>query len=294
MSDCKFNIVIAILPTGLCKISTNLSVEKTKQMLKPSNELLSSMPCLDKFSHKIIKVRDGKSKDKKALLETLKNSDEKTFVIHIRSNLVTYTDPDVIIKFLYDLCKQYMESKSGDDMHFDLFYLTKWEDRCDRFEQIGNALTGVSNLVKTTRPHGLDAVLITPSGCEKIKQVINSIHGFPPSLLITNLITDGKIYAITTTPSILHYDVNTIVDPIDYVKTHECAHIPIHKQGKSSRGSNLSIFMFVIILLTVLFVFYFIVKYIYKENTNNTDFPGHPYGNLSNESIPRKHINVGN
>jgi len=216
------------------------------------------------------------------LMTLLNLSDSNTFVIYVRSTTVSLVPPNNLIKLIYDLCNGYMNSLPQDKQKFDLMYLAKWVDRCDQYTIVGTAFNNSVNLVETIRPNGLQSVLFSPSGANKIKTSLPEPISYPVSLALTHLIADGSLYALTTTPSAMNYNVTDATKPSDYVKSHECADPPNDKGKPTPQGSNMSLFVFIIIFIIVVAILYFLVTMV-SGPKNNYPAP---------ESI-QHHINVG-
>lgn len=217
-----------------------------------------------------------------ALLET---STSDTFLIYVRSTTVSAVPANNLIKLIYDLCLGWMESSVDDKEHFDIFYLAKWADRCDQYKIIGTAFNNSVNLVETVNAHGLQSVLISPSGASKIRGSLSKPIAYPVSMALTQLISTDILYALTTTPSVMSFDTASATSSADYVKSHECADIPRGAERPTPQGSNLSLFIFIIIFLIVVAIFYFLVLAVTG--------PGHGKPPEMIVSTPRQIFNVG-
>jgi hypothetical protein len=297
-----FKVKIAIVPDGANESTHQQGITTVTELFTPDLEanpnFLNEMPKLDGME--IVTLSSPRVKnvnhDYSRLMELLKLANCQTFLIYIRSTTVSTVKPNNLIKLIYDLCVSYLDSVSGEESYsdsdsdsssdsgsdagdrngnnFDLMYLAKWSDRCDQFKITGSVFNTGVNLVETVRPNGLQAVLISPGGATVIRRLLSRPVDYPVSLALTQLIGAGKLQAITTTPSMMNYDVTAAASVSDYTKSHECAEPPAVKGCKTPEGSNLSLFIFILMVLIVVAVFYFLVAVIRVPGTDNRNMLG--------------------
>ena len=262
-----FKIICCIAKEGISNETKKIGVRNVKRMFKPSNELLSKLAGLKNITFYVsdIGYQENIDHDYTRLKEYTKDisSDDETFMIYCKSTTVSSLSADEICQTLYDICTRYNDSEEEEEEKFDIFYLCKWADRCDQFTNIEELYNG-TKLVQTTKPHGLQCVLISPSGIKKIKDLVKKPCNIPFSMIITNLITHGKMKALACTPNIASFDVTAATNSNDYIKSHECTTIPTETHRSNRRGSNMSLFIFIVIVAVVMLVFYFMCKFIYK------------------------------
>jgi hypothetical protein len=277
----KFKIKILIIPDGNSSLEESEIIQPVKKLFTPD---LTAMPnfweCVPNLedidfvcqsndnssqiknnSEKVEKDKD-KNKDKInldyiRLMSLLELSNDNTFVIYVRSTTVSLVPSNNILKLIYDLCDCYINS--SDKEKFDLIYLAKWADRCDQYTIIGTAFDNNTNIVETVRPHGLQSVLFSPAGASKIKAALCEPISYPMSLALTQMIANNNLYALTTSPSIMNYNIFEATKNNDYMKTYECVEPPNDCGKPMSQGSNLSLFIFIIILIIVIIIFYFLI-----------------------------------
>jgi hypothetical protein len=301
-----FKVKIAIVPDGANESTHQQGIATVTEMFTPDLEanpnFLNEMPRLDGMEMVTLSAPRVKNvnHDYSRLMELVKLSNCQTFLIYIRSTTVSTVKPNNLIKLIYDLCTSYLDSvpaeesysdsdsesssdsgsDSGSDSengfgnNFDLMYLAKWSDRCDQFKITGSVFNAGVNLVETVRPNGLQAVLISPGGAIAIRHLLARPVDYPVSLALTQLIGSGKLQAITTTPSMMNYDVTAAAAVSDYTKSHECAEPPAIKGCKTPEGSNLSLFIFILMVLIVVAVFYFLVVVVRVPGTDNRNMLG--------------------
>ena len=267
-----FSVKIAIVPSkpnplseGELKQIENLtSLFKHNDMLPPN--LIPNMTSVDIGVVNIPadKIKAGDSYDRVALMGLIdENQDGKTFVIFVKSTTVSVLDSNGLIKMIYDLCDGYMKSTPEEKTHFDLMYLAKWADRCDLFKPVANVFNPTATLVETSSPQGLQAVLISPEGLAKLKLKLSQPIDYPVSVLLSHLVNKGKLKALTTTPNVMEFGSQYATNSSDYMKSKECSEPPSDNGKPTPKGSNLSLFVFIIIFLVVVAVFYFLVTMVF-------------------------------
>lgn len=178
---------------------------------------------------------------------------------------------------------------------FDLFYLSKWLDRCDQYTNIKEINNGLK-VINTNSPNGFHCVMFSPLGRKKflrsyhpdkhpiadrtLAQVLNSRIGYKDDK------HEGTFIALSTTPTLLNYDViDGRGDPKNTLKTSECrdTHIPT-KPTVGKVTSNMGFFWFIIITILIVlaawclirFGFYYSNKYDDEISTN----PHHLYDDI--------------
>jgi hypothetical protein len=271
-----FSVKIAIVPSKFAPLDPAEETQiKNLVSLFTHNQMLPKniIPNLDSIEVKPYlvsadKLKQGDTYDHLTLMTLLEDvGDSKTFVVYVKSTTVSTLDANSLIKLIYDLCDGYMKSANDDKSHFDVMYLAKWADRCDLFNPVSNVFNSTVNLVETSAPQGLQAVLISPSGSTKIKSKLDKVLNYPVSLALTQLIGKNYLKALTTTPNVMSFGSQYATTAGDYVKTHECDDPPSENGKPTPKNSNLSLFIFVIIFLVVVAVFYFLVTMVSGNKT---------------------------
>lgn len=264
----KFSVKVAIIPSKPAPLDAaeeiqiaNLTALFTRNSLLPE----SQTPNLDTFVIEPLvvsadEVKEGDTYDHVALMKLLGQvPDEKTFVLFVKTTTVSTVEPNGLVKLVYDLCEGYLNSAATEKAHFDVMYLAKWADRCDLQRPLGTVFNKTVNLVETSEPHGLQAIVISPAGANKLKAKLDKPFSFPVSFALTRLVSQGELSALATTPNVMNFGSQFATSSSDYLKTMECA-IPPSNNGKPTpKSSDLSLFIFVAIFLVVIGIFYFIV-----------------------------------
>lgn len=138
---------------------------------------------------------------------------------------------------------------------FDVMWLAKWMDQCQKHSRIRKISDTGSYVVNTYSPHGTQCLLISPEGKRKLqKQKCDEKTNY--SELLNRLVKAGKLKAITFQPSIVSYDVSRARVPLDYVKMCECADPPgTIKPDLPPAEPNVFIFLIIgIIILISIFI----------------------------------------
>lgn len=149
-------------------------------------------------------------------------------------------------------------------LNWDIVYLCKWMDRADLYTDFHDLDCGNNlKLVKTSSPHGFHCMLISPQGCEKLKQLlpVNEKLDYSLSFHLNQLVSNGQLSAYTTTPNLIAFDVRSAQSDFELTRLSECREIPLPvKAGKKTKGS-MALFWLVIVVLIVVFIIWAIVKY---------------------------------
>jgi len=260
----KFKLQILIVPDS----EISFSIDSIKNFFKYDsifpNLISINFVDLEKIE---IENKDIINKDYFKLTKFLKKSDETTFSLYLRSTTITTLCPNDLVSVIYNLCDKYVNF-CNEQNKFDVFYLCKWADRCDQFMVLDSLLNDKYKLVETFRPFGLQSVLFSPSGASKICEAFSESITYPMSLGISQMINSHKLYALTTFPNLMNYNVLEAIKDSDYTKTHECADPPNACGKPTPQGSNLSLFIFIIILIIVIAIFYFLIKMIGQTRDN--------------------------
>ena len=155
-------------------------------------------------------------------------------------------------------------------VEYDIFYLSKWLDRCDQYEYISSPLPAL-RLVQTYNPHGFHAIVFQPTGIERVLEryhpADHPLKNCPFGQALNNMIArDSKKYepliALTTTPTLLSFDVVECRQcETDSMKLSECRDVPTPAQPGTSRlSANLVFFWFLLIAVVILITAWIFVK----------------------------------
>ena len=112
--------------------------------------------------------------------------------------------------------------------------------------------------------------LIYTAWSNKIKSSLHEPILYPVSIALTQMINSGKLYSLTTSPSIARLSIFESTKNHDFIKSHECSEPSSDTGRPTPQGSNMSLFVFIIIVIVVVFIFYFLIKMIGKTNYDYT------------------------
>src|SRR4030043_1015589 len=107
--------------------------------------------------------------------------------------------------------------------NYDLAYLFKYDDKCQMHTPVDTCES--SFIVNSYSPRGLDAILYTPDGRDKILGLkpMKNKKKFKPKNLEENLnkeIFEGNLKALAISPNLFDYNTE---ESADYCKRNECA-----------------------------------------------------------------------
>ena len=165
-------------------------------------------------------------------LETLKKSNPKCYTLIVKSDSVTLVPAQTIRRILGEIVKE-----TG----WDVCYLCKWLDRCDLYKNAKDL--GSGSLVKTLSPHGLQALVFSPQGKQRIlglEKLRTGGYFLSKGDLDSDLnrtISSGGLIALATTPNLFDYDVLLATKSSDLLKASECVR-PTTNQTNLSSGPN--------------------------------------------------------
>ena len=169
----------------------------------------------------------------------------------IKDTSVTVSTPEQIYQLLIQATQQ-----SG----WELFYLTKWLDRCDLYKNPQEIKNRTYSFINTFSPNGFQAIMLSPKGRDVILGEIPMKNGrfFPPvtqpiEVQLNENISAGNITAISTIPNIFEYDVNKATTEEDYLKGTLCS--PESIEGRIFSRTDptpLSFIWYVIVIIMII------------------------------------------
>lgn len=148
------------------------------------------------------------------------------------------------------------------EKEFDLFYLYKFLDRCNDYDQIQE----IDNhkLARTLTPHGTNCILFSPMGRLKY------LSDFPDPIRIDARKLDyylhkklRKYLVYTTIPNLVAWDVTQRKNNHEICQSSECREIPETIQPYNSlhkTEGSYNFYYFILALLLVLIFSYIILK----------------------------------
>jgi len=201
-----------------------------------------------------------KAKEKNSKMK--KNSS----VLLIKTSSTTKASNELIARFINEL------NNCNDT--FDLFYLCRWKDECQKITDIREIESTNIKIGRTYFPSGLEAIYFSPSGIDiflgnismKNNHILNI--NMPLEKKLRHEISEGNIVAWCTIGNIFSFDVTKAISNSDYIKTHECDEIAsLCSQRKDKDGVNSSAFynyIWVIIILIIIIIVVIVILSIRK------------------------------
>jgi hypothetical protein len=191
----------------------------------------------------------------RAALEYAHERAPTSAVIIVKDSSISNVDPTRIER----------EVKKARDLQvdYDLFYLTKWLDQCQKQREIPGQGQGEPNLVWTQSPYGVQCLYLTTSGRDIIRGQIPMRNGQyflatkSLSVQLSEEIYRSNIKAITTRVNLLNYDMSLALSNTDYLKMNECQPVTALTQGTESSNNYL---YFVLIIILILILTWSVVK----------------------------------
>jgi len=181
-------------------------------------------------------------------LDNVKQKHPNNYVIIAQDTCVSSADTDTIA----DAITQTIKKKK-----WDILYLCRWLDRCKDNSDI-ERLDGYSGyIVKTMSPHGLQALMFSPSGRDKIlgyKRMNNGklfgkrkVH--PLDIMLNDHIGEDNLSAYALGNNLIEYDLSHARTTRDYLRLAQCeVDSKVHKEENIT---NFSIWWFVLIVVAV-------------------------------------------
>ena len=141
---------------------------------------------------------------------------------------------------------------------WDFFYLTRWLDLCDLYDDETKVRGTMNVIVETFSPNGNQAIIFSPHGRDVVigkKRMRNGEYftpiNIPLSSKLNEEITLRNTKAITVVPNVIDFDVTQAETVSDLAKVCDCRRPEVIEEEDTS-GTTLSLFWFVVIILIVL------------------------------------------
>jgi len=157
--------------------------------------------------------------------------------------------PVLIIKDnnITNLNKEQIKSKIKTVLHSDikadLYYLSVYNDQCDKYIEVSEETDGENNIVWTKNPTSTQATIYTPKGRDHILSLLNDKSDI--SLLINDQLIKSKLTAQAFIPNIINFDLELATSNSDYIKCNQCN----PTVTTTSNEQNMMIMLWVIILI---------------------------------------------
>lgn len=163
----------------------------------------------------------------------------------------------------------------SDSIDYDYAYLADWLDQCQKFTDLHNLISlnpdGTDNvlptlLAKTESPNGLQCILFTVNGRDVILGDAPMKNGesftpitYPLSYQLRLNILEGNLSAVTTSPSLLDFNIVYVTKPKDYLRVNECS-VNV-TNGTPSTTGPLSALWFIVIAVIIIILAWFAIHF---------------------------------
>jgi len=201
---------------------------------------------------------------------------ENQYVIICKDTAISSSTSENIFNVIEGVINRNID---GSDNSFDIFYMAKWMDRCDQYtNQVDIGDSGMK-VVNTISPNGVLCLMFSPNGGKKFVNIYHIDKNPIPVQTDINNKTLGhylhsrvglrsnvvdvnqQFYAITTTPSLVNFDISKRKSDDEFIKTVECRNVQKETKNTTTQSSNMVFFWFVIIVLIIIFFIWIIFKY---------------------------------
>lgn len=192
-----------------------------------------------------------------------------SYVIVAQDTCVSSADTDTIA----DAIRQTMTKKK-----WDVLYLCRWLDKCEDNTDVDRLDGYTSYIVRTFSPHGLQALMFSPTGRDKVlgdKAMSNGklfakkdVH--PLDSMLNHHINEGDLTAYALGNNLLEYDLSQARDRADFVRMTQCQIASSSTTSDSS--TNFSVWWYVVIVAFIA-VIILVVVLITKESSRSVEHP---------------------
>ena len=173
-------------------------------------------------------------------------------VLILRSTSLTNANEETISRFINELnrCKD----------NFDLFYLCRWKDECQKITDIREIENIGIKIGRTYSPSGLQAVYFSPSGRNILLGILPMRNDkyfsmdIPLEAKLIQEIQSGNIISYCTIGNLFSYDLTKALSNEDYSRTQEC--INICKEENKNKTGNTAYYnyLWVVIILIIIII----------------------------------------
>jgi hypothetical protein len=187
---------------------------------------------------------------KKALEDAAQNHPNDTILL-VKDTSISNKSPEAIAKFVKDTLPM---ANGYANNGWDLFYLTKWQDRCDLFQHKG--MVDDMGISESFAPNGFQALMITPAARDmllgkmplKNGSMFQMQNNFSDTL--HSYIQNKQLKPYVSTPNLFNFDPALAKNGADGMKGQECADIQNYQQVAGT--SNWVWFILILIIVLIL------------------------------------------
>lgn len=155
--------------------------------------------------------------------------------------------------------------KSGRDDPWDVFYLSKWMDRCDLYGDMKPINGTMTSIAKSKSPKGLQAVVFSPAGRDSVLNASNLLDK-ALSDKVRDAVVNGNLKAIVAVPNLIRYDINAAKTGSDYEKVNECAIVPVPSSGNGKQLQEVTttnsngLWLLLLLIIILIVIGFFLLK----------------------------------
>ena len=157
---------------------------------------------------------------------------------------------------------------------FELCYLCKWLDQCQKYIDTSideEDVSGGSKFMWTQSPNGVQSIMFTPKGRDVVirKQPMRNGKLFsvskPMSVQLKEEILSGNIKAICTVPNLIDFDISLAKNNSEFMRLNQCQMPQISRNpaisGNTQTSENfINYFWFAIIVVLIIIVAWAVIK----------------------------------
>lgn len=201
------------------------------------------------FSSEIFRVKtvsvEGKREDNVDLFLTVLRyslSQTEGGVIVVRDRSVSYLSP-----------RQMEEKVKSVPKRADLFFMTKWGDRCNTYKDVEGADGSIKWSSSVTSDH---AVFFSREGRKKILDTLDhkikkiSDRDSKKVFSLKDVVDDAQVLRCVSSPNVIDFDVNLATSNADFEMINECS--PVPKEEEVSQTAAVVWFVIFIVLIVLL------------------------------------------
>lgn len=170
-------------------------------------------------------------------------------IIIVKDNSISHLNPEHMAARI----KSILATKDS----FDIFYLCKWNDRCQLFTNKQSLPDTATFITQTQSPHGFQAVIVTPQGRDIILGRTTMANDLkfkidrPIHEQLTTEISNGNIIAYCSTPNLIDFDIRHAMSNSDFAKLNECQAVG---QPNQNVGSSTAAYIWFFIVILAIFL----------------------------------------
>lgn len=215
------------------------------------------------------------------LLRCIDNDCEDEYMLFCSDKILSIADSTRI----YDIIENFLD----EECIFDIFFLFRFLDRCDLYDNIREY--DFYKIIDVHSPYGTECLLFSPSGKKKFRDYFtHETKRF--EIDFNHFVTSVKCCGIT--PNLISFNIRDRDNEYEIAKTCECREIGsliVNPENCKSNNGFLGFFWFVFILLIIILIAWFLLSLGYDLQTKSNPVkvtspypPMDPVGDLSTYS----------